>query len=183
MKAFIYAIWEIVEVAVIAIVAVLIIRNFLIQPFLVNGASMEPNFHNNDYLIVDEISYRFKEPQRGEVIVFRYPGDEKYFYIKRIIGLPGEEIEIKNGKVVIYNKEFANGFELDENYLPNSTQTSNKEKVKIADNEYFVMGDNRGFSFDSRSWGALKRDEIIGAVRLRLWPLNNVMAFEKPAYE
>lgn len=182
MKAFIYAIWEIVEVAVIAIVAVLIIRNFLVQPFLVNGASMEPNFHNNDYLIVDEILYRFREPQRGEVIVFRYPGDEKYFYIKRIIGLPGEEIEIKNGKAVIFNKEYLNGFELDEDYLPGNTQTSNKERVKIADDEYFVMGDNRGFSFDSRSWGALNRNEIIGAVRLRLWPLNQVMAFEKPAY-
>jgi len=82
MKAFIYAIWEIVEVAVIAIVSVLIIRNFLVQPFLVNGASMEPNFYNNDYLIVDEISYRFKEPQRGEVVVFKYPGVERYFYIK-----------------------------------------------------------------------------------------------------
>lgn len=183
MKAFIYAIWEIVEVAVIAIIAVLIIRNFLVQPFLVNGASMEPNFHNNDYLIIDEISYRFKEPQRGEVVVFRYPGDEKYFYIKRIIGLPGEEIEIKDGKVFIFNKEFPEGFSLEEYYLSSRVQTSGKDsKIKIAEDEYFVMGDNRGFSFDSRSWGPLKKNEIIGAVRLRLWPFNKVTAFEKPSY-
>jgi signal peptidase I len=182
MKAFIYAIWEIVEVAVIAIVSVLIIRNFLVQPFLVNGASMEPNFHNNDYLIVDEISYRFKEPQRGEVVVFKYPGDERYFYIKRIIGLSGEEVEIKDGKVIIFNKEFPEGFILDESYLPNNLITSGNKKVKVEDGKYFVMGDNRNFSFDSRSWGLLDRKEIVGITRLRLWPLNAVMAFDKPAY-
>lgn len=182
MKTFIYAIWEIVEVAVIAIVSVLIIRNFLVQPFLVNGASMEPNFHNNDYLIVDEISYRFKEPQRGEVVVFKYPGDERYYYIKRIIGLPGEEVEIKDGKVFIFNNEFSEGFVLDESYLPKNLITSGNKKVKVEDGKYFVMGDNRNFSFDSRSWGLLDRKEIVGITRLRLWPLNEVMAFDKPAY-
>jgi signal peptidase I len=183
MKAFIYAVWETVEVAVIAIVAVLIIRNFLVQPFLVNGASMEPNFHSNDYLLIDEVSYRFKEPMRGEVVVFRYPGDERYFYIKRIIGLPGEEIEIKDGKISIFNEEFPNGFALNEDYLSAGARTSGRDlRIKVAEDEYFVLGDNRGFSFDSRSWGPLKRNEIIGIVRLRLWPLNKVMAFEKPAY-
>ena len=182
MKSFIYAIWEIVEVAIIAIVSVLIIRNFLVQPFLVNGASMEPNFYNNDYLIVDEISYRFKEPQRGEVVVFKYPGDEKYFYIKRIIGLPGEEVETKDGKVFIFNKENPNGFVLNEPYLSDNLTTSGNKRVKVDDNKYFVMGDNRNFSFDSRNWGLLDREEIIGITRLRLWPLNKVMAFEKPAY-
>jgi len=182
MKAFIYAIWEIVEVAVIAIVSVLIIRNFLVQPFLVNGASMEPNFHNNDYLIVDEISYRFKEPQRGEVVVFKYPGDEKYFYIKRIIGLSGEEVEIKDGKIIVFNKEFPDGFILSEPYLPNNLITSGNKRVKIDDDKYFVLGDNRNFSFDSRSWGLLDKKEIVGITRLRLWPLNKVMAFEKPVY-
>jgi len=183
MKSFFYAIWEIVEVAVIAIVSVLIIRNFLVQPFLVNGASMEPNFHNSDYLLVDEISYRFREPQRGEVVVFRYPGDERYYYIKRVIGLPGEEVEIKDGKVAIFNQDNPDGFILDESYLSESAITSGKgEKVKIGEGKYFVMGDNRGFSFDSRSWGLLDRKEIVGITRLRLWPFNKVMAFEKPVY-
>lgn len=183
MRQFLYAIWEIIEVALVAIVSVLIIRNFLVQPFLVNGASMEPNFHNNDYLLVDEISYRFREPQRGEVIVFKYPGNKKYYYIKRIIGLPGEEIQVKNGKIVIFNQKNPEGFELKENYLPFKIITGGKdEKVKISDNNYFVMGDNRQFSFDSRNWGALDKSEIIGLVRLRLWPIDSVMAFEKPAY-
>jgi len=183
MKSFFYAIWEIVEVAVIAIVSVLIIRNFLVQPFLVNGASMEPNFHNSDYLLVDEISYRFREPQRGEVVVFRYPGDERYYYIKRVIGLPGEEVKIRDGKVVIFNQDNPNGLILDESYLGENTTTSGKdEMVEIGENKYFVMGDNRGFSFDSRSWGLLDRKEIVGITRLRLWPFNKVMAFEKPVY-
>ncbi len=183
MKAFFYAIWEIVEVAIIAIVAVLIIRNFLVQPFLVNGASMEPNFHNSDYLLVDQISYRFKEPQRGEVVVFKYPGDEKYYYIKRIIGLPGEEVEIRDGKVFVFNKDFPNGLILNESYLSNNAITSGKnERIKIENGKFFVLGDNRNFSFDSRNWGLLDKKEIVGVTRLRLWPLNQVMALEKPAY-
>lgn len=183
MKYFLYTIWEIVEVALIAVISVLIIRNFLVQPFLVYGSSMEPNFHNNDYLLIDEISYRFKKPERGEVVVFKYPGDESYYYIKRIIGLPGEEVQIKNGKVEIFNQNFPNGFALDESYIPLGLETTGKEeKIKLGEGQYFVLGDNRKFSFDSRGWGSLNEKEIIGVVRLRLWPLNNAMAFEKPVY-
>jgi len=182
MKSFLYAIWEIIEVALIAIAAVLVIRYFLVQPFLVSGASMEPNFHSGDYLLIDEISYRFREPQRGEVIVFHYPNNESVYYIKRIIGLPGEEVEIKNGKIKIYNSENPDGFVLDESYLLGNIGDSKIEKTTISGGKYYVLGDNRNFSFDSRSWGALEENEIIGLVRLRLWPLNKVMAFEKPAY-
>ncbi|MBI5306201.1 signal peptidase I [Candidatus Wolfebacteria bacterium] len=183
MRSFLYAIWEIIEVALVAVISVLIIRNFLVQPFLVNGASMEPNFHNNDYLLVDEISYRFREPQRGEVVVFKYPGDKRYYYIKRIIGLPGEEVQVKNGKIIVFNQKNQDGFELKENYLPFKLIANGKdEKIKLDNGEYFVMGDNRQFSFDSRSWGPLKKSEITGIVLLRLWPIDSVMAFERPAY-
>lgn len=182
MKSFLYAIWEIIEVAIIAIAAVLIIRYFLVQPFLVSGASMEPNFHSGDYLLIDEVSYRFREPQRGEVVVFHYPNNKNIYYIKRIIGLPGEEVEIKNGKIKIYNSENSKGFILDENYLFNNLGDSKIEKTLIGGEKYYVLGDNRNFSFDSRSWGPLKKSEIVGLVRLRLWPLNQVMAFERPVY-
>ncbi|KKQ21695.1 signal peptidase I [Candidatus Wolfebacteria bacterium RIFCSPLOWO2_01_FULL_38_11] len=183
MKSLLYAIWETVEVALVAIVSVLIIRYFLIQPFLVNGASMEPNFRDGDYLLIDEVSYKFNKPERGEVIVFRYPGDESFFYIKRIIGLPNETIEISDGQIKISNAENPKGFTLEEKYLPFNLDTESKtRKISLKDNEYFVMGDNRNFSFDSRSWGPLEENEIIGLVRLRLWPLNTVMAFEKPIY-
>ena len=183
MKSFFYVIWETIEVALIAVVSVLIIRTFLVQPFLVSGASMEPNFHNGDYLLIDELSYRFREPERGEVIVFHYPNDEKYYYIKRIIGLPGEELEFKNGKITVFNEDFSKGTTLTEKYLPFYEETTSaNQKIKVSENEYFVLGDNRDFSFDSRSWGAVKKSEIIGAVRLRLWPFTKVMAVGKPNY-
>ena len=159
-----------------------LIRNFLVQPFLVSGASMEPNFSSGDYLLIDEVSYRFRQPQRGEVAVFHYPGDESTYYIKRIIGLPGERLVISDGKIVIFNKDYPNGFTLKENYLPPTTQTSGKKEIVLKDNEYFVLGDNRNYSFDSRSWGNLQRAEIVGLVRLRLWPFNKVVAVEKPSY-
>ncbi len=182
MKFFLYSIWEIIEVVLIAVITVFVIRNFLVQPFLVSGASMEPNFSSGNYLLIDEISYRFREPQRGEVIVFRYPGDETTYYIKRIIGLPGERLALKDDKITIFNKDHPNGFILEESYLPSSIKTSGKEEITLKDNEYFVLGDNRYYSFDSRSWGTLQRAEIIGLVRLRLWPFNEVRAFQKPTY-
>lgn len=182
MKSFLYSIWEIAEVVLVAVVTVFIVRHFLIQPFLVSGASMEPNFSSGDYLLIDEVSYRFREPQRGEVVVFRFPGDESNYYIKRIIGLPGEQLTIKDGKIFVFNKEYPEGLILEENYLPSLTKISGKEEIVLNDNEYFVLGDNRYYSFDSRSWGTLQGTEIIGLVRLRLWPFNKVIAIEKPIY-
>jgi len=182
MKAFLYSLWEIFEVVLVAVITVLIIRNFLIQPFLVSGASMEPNFSSGDYLLIDEVSYRFREPERGEVMVFHYPGDESTYYIKRIIGLPNERLVIGEGKIMLFNKERPNGFAVEEDYLPIGTETSGVKEVVLKDNEYFVLGDNRNYSFDSRSWGSLQKAEIVGLVRLRLWPFNKVMAVEKPAY-
>ena len=182
MKSFLYSLWEIFEIVLVAVIAVFIIRNFLIQPFLVSGASMEPSFASGDYLLVDEISYTLRAPQRGEVIVFHYPKDESTYYIKRIIGLPGERLIIKDGKITVFNSQYLNGFVLGENYLPPGLKTSGQEEIILKENEYFVMGDNRNYSFDSRSWGNLQKAEIVGVGRLRLWPFNKVMAVEKPAY-
>ncbi|MDP1688807.1 MAG: signal peptidase I [bacterium] len=174
---------EILEVATIAVVTVLLVRSFLVQPFLVNGASMEPNFSNNNYLLVDELTYRLRQPERGEVIVFRYPGDESTFYIKRMIGLSGERVQIKNGIITIFNNENPDGLILDEKYLPTGLITSGDINVTLKDDEYFVLGDNRSFSFDSRSWGILPHKDLIGVVRLRLWPVTNVSAFAAPVYQ
>ena len=173
---------EIIEIAAIAIIAVILIRNFLVQPFLVNGASMEPNFSNNDYLLVDELSYLLRSPERGEVVVFRYPGDRTIFYIKRIIALPGEKIKLNNDTIVIFNDEYPEGDTLDEAYLSLGLVTHGDSEIILGENEYFVLGDNRSQSFDSRSWGPLPKENLIGLVRLRLWPLSKVSAFERPAY-
>jgi signal peptidase I len=140
---------------------------------------MEPNFHDGNYLLIDELTYRFREPTRGEVIVFKYPGDRRSYYIKRIIGLPGERITIQQGNVFIYRggKQIA----LQETYAVSGHSVRNLE-LTLGPKDYFVMGDNRSFSFDSRSWGPVDRSLIIGIARLRLWPINQMTAFAAPVY-
>ena len=182
MKSFLYALREIIEIVLIAVLVVFGVRSFLIQPFLVSGASMEPNFHGGDYILINELSYRFRAPERGEVVVFRYPGDEKTFFIKRIIGLPGERVVITDGKLYIYNKDHQEGMQVNEDYLPKDLRTIGEKDVTLTNDEFFVMGDNRDASYDSRQWGPLKKTELVGSVWVRLWPLNKVMAFEKPTY-
>lgn len=164
--------WEVVKVVIISLAVILPVRYFLVQPFFVLGASMEPNFHNGDYLIIDEFSYRLDEPQRGQVIIFKYPLNPKDYYIKRIIGLPGETVTVKEGKVTIKNSENPDGFVLDEStYI--TEYTPNERELILKDNEYFVMGDNRDASSDSRTWGALHRDFIVGKAWIRAFPFNN----------
>lgn len=179
MKKFFWSLFEVVETVVIAVVAVILVRTFIIQPFVVSGASMEPSFYNGNYLLVDELTYRFREPERGEVVVFRYPGDERSFYIKRIIALPGESVMISDGKVTVTKRDGETTV-LEEPYLGGRTTTGIFEH-RLGEDEYFVMGDNRNFSFDSRSWEkTLTRDEIVGLVKLRLWP--RVEVFAAPNY-
>lgn len=164
MRKFLLSIWEVAEVIIVAAASIFIIYRFVAQPFLVQGASMEPNFYDGNYLIVDEVTYRFQSPARGEVIVFHNPTNEKEFYIKRIIGLPGERIVIKGSNVS------ADGAMINEIYLPSDLKFNNDIDITLKSDEYFVMGDNRLHSFDSRIWGPLKKDKIVGAVRVRFWP-------------
>ncbi len=165
-------VWETIKVVFISLAIILPIRYYLVQPFFVKGASMEPSFEDGDYLLVDEISYRFSYPERGDVVVFRYPLDQSQFFIKRIVGLPSETVEIKNNTVKIYNKEKPNGFVLDEKYLSSEQKTIGELVVKLDDREYFVLGDNRLQSSDSRRWGMLNKTFITGKVFLRPWPFN-----------
>lgn len=176
MRKFLASLLEVGEIALIALGAVFVVRHFLVQPFLVSGASMAPNFHNGDYLMVDELTYRVRDPERGEVVVFRYPNDRSTFYIKRIIGLPGERIVLADGKITI------NGGKISETYLPNGMSTQGSADMVLGSGEYFVMGDNRPYSFDSRTWGVLPREDIIGIARMRLWPVQNFAVLEAPAY-
>lgn len=174
-------IWETSETVIIALAAVIVIRSFVAQPFLVSGASMEPNFHNGNYLLIDEITYRFRAPERGEVIIFKYPGEKKEYFIKRIIGLPGETLTIADNQITI-SPPNQPSFVLAENYLPEATRTFGEKTTTLAANEYFVMGDNRGNSFDSRSWGPLTEDNIVGIARIRLFPFSQATLLEAPSY-
>lgn len=174
-------VWETFKVIVISLAIIIPVRYFLIQPFYVQGASMHPNFEDKEYLIIDEISYRFHEPARGEIVVFRYPRDPKQFFIKRIIGLPGEELEIHDSQITIYNDENPAGIVLDESpYLSGDVKTLGNLQISLGDNEYYVMGDNRTSSLDSRGFGAISYDAIIGKVWLRGWPLNRAAVIEAP---
>jgi len=164
-------IWDITKVVITSILIVLPIRYFIVQPFIVRGASMEPNFENGDYLIIDEISYRFNKPQRGDVIVFKYPNNPKQYYIKRIIGLPGEIIAISDEKIIIKNKENPEGFVLKEDYL-SGIATNGNVSATLGFDEYYVLGDNRGASSDSRMWGSLKEEFIVGKALLRAFPFD-----------
>ncbi|MCK4918372.1 MAG: signal peptidase I [Candidatus Pacebacteria bacterium] len=166
---------ETLKFSLIAILIVLPFRIFIAQPFLVSGASMSPNFETGHYLIVDQLSYNFEEPQRGEVIVFRYPKDPKKFFIKRIIGLPNEVVILENKTVTIKNINNPDGFKLSESYVKNFSD--NNMKITLSEGEYFVMGDNRPASSDSRSWGVLQEDLIIGRSFLRLFPFNEIELF------
>ncbi len=169
--------WDLLKFLIIALIIVIPIRLFIAQPFVVSGESMVPTFHDGEYLIVDELSYLLGNPKRGEVIIFRYPGDTKRFFIKRIIGMPDEEIVIKDGKVTIINKENPEGFTLDEPYIEEEFNTDSIYKTEK--DEYFVMGDNRNKSSDSRIWGEplttkLTDKLIIGRAYLRLFPLKEI---------
>jgi signal peptidase I len=173
-------IWEVVKIVILALIIVIPIRYFLFQPFVIQGSSMEPNFHDGDYLIVNELTYRFNQPERGQVIVFRYPLDPTKRFIKRVIGLPGETVQSKNNRV--YITKDGKTTELDEKYIPASTRTPDYGPVTVPAGEYYVLGDNREFSSDSHEWGFLPRANIIGSVLFRLWPLNQLAKIEKPQY-
>ena len=169
--------WDIMKVAIIALVLAGVVRYFLVQPFFVEGASMAPNFLNGEYLLVDELSYYFKSIERGQVVVFHYPLDTSKYYIKRIIGLPGETVEIKDGKVIIYNKENPKGLVTNEKYISSGFTTDGSLKKKLGAAEYFVLGDNRLVSSDSRRWGALPQNDIVGRVWVRAWPFSRTAIF------
>ncbi len=174
-------IWEVSKIAILSLLIVIPIRYFIFQPFFVSGQSMEPNFYNKDYLIVDEISYRVAEPERGDVIIFKYPKNPSERYIKRIIGLPDETVEIKNNEIII--KSGSELIILDETiYFSEPVETSGNLSVSLGIDEYFVLGDNRQNSFDSRRWGAVPRKNIIGKVFLKVWPFTDFTKFKPLTY-
>lgn len=164
--------WDLLKFAIVALIIVIPIRMWIAQPFVVSGESMYPTFDNGQYLIIDEISYILGSAGRGDVVVFRYPNDTKRFFIKRVIGLPNEKIIVNEGVVTIINKEHPDGFKMVEPYINEKLFTGSTYETK--DNEYFVMGDNRNRSADSRLWGILPKNLMIGKVFLRLLPIKTI---------
>jgi len=174
---------DIIETIVVALAIFVVVYLFLFQPHQVKGNSMFPNFHDGEYILTDKISYRLGLPRRGDVIVFKAPKNEEVDYIKRIIGLPGDEVKLENNSMYINQKR------LDESYLPSDYVSlpgsflGENVPVRVPEGQYFVLGDNRNHSSDSREWGMVKRDEIIGKAFFRYWPINRVGAITKITYK
>ena len=173
-------IWETLEIVIIALAIILPIRYFLATPFMVKGASMEPNFHDYNYLVIEEISYRFHNPERGDIVVLKDPEANKSYFIKRVIGLPHEKVEIKDGSVYIYNDAHLDGAKLDESvYLSQDmATTSPKEAWELGEDEYFVMGDNRKVSLDSRRFGPINKERITGRTWIRAFPFTKMTIYK-----
>lgn len=177
--------WDTLKVLVVSVAIILPIRAYVAQPFFVRGASMDPSFHDGEYLIVDELSYNLnlRSPRRGDVVVFQYPLDPSQHYIKRIVGLPNERVLIRRGVVTVINEAFPNGILLNEaQYLPPERRTEGDTDIALSDNEYFVLGDNRTHSSDSRTWGAVRDDYIVGRAWLRVFPVARAGALTTPYY-
>ncbi len=188
-STFISEVLDFLKSLAILLVIYLVIKTYIAQPFIVRGQSMEENFQDGDYLVVDELSYRFREPNRGEVVVFntRFISSTSRgeFYIKRLIGLPGERVVIdRTGTVRIFSDQFPDGLTLEEPYLSPGTDTFVPEVVDITlgEDEFFVMGDNRDNSSDSRVWGALPLDYIVGKPFVRLYPLGDLTLYTQETF-
>lgn len=159
-----YLLTEVLQSVGIAVLLAVIIRVFLFQPFYIPSGSMEPTLIQGDRIIVNKLTYRINEPKRGDIMVFKYPVNPQRDFIKRLVGLPGETVEIKDSKVYI------NGKPIDQSFLPTGLEYDDFAPVKIPENQYFMMGDNRNNSEDSRYWGTLPKKNIIGKAMLIYWP-------------
>lgn len=168
---------EIVKFTLVALIIIIPIRTYIVQPFIVKGPSMDPTFVTGQYLLVDQVSYYFNKPERGDVIIFRYPNDPQTFYIKRIIGLPNERVSADTGRITIINSANPKGILLDDSYVAKKHKTSETFDINLGPTEYFVMGDNRAESSDSRTWGPLDEKFIVGRPIFRLFPFNKVSIF------
>lgn len=187
-KDFLYFVWDLLKTGIIVFIIAFCIRYFLIQPFIVEGGSMLPNYVDQEYLLVEKFNYMIGQPKRGDVVVFKYPLNPSTNFIKRIIGLPGETVEINDNMIKIINKDHPDGVYLDEyKYISRDIKTlvadKNGLKVTLDQNSYFVLGDNREHSSDSREWGVLPRENITGRAWLIIKPLDRFGVQHRLEYE
>lgn len=172
---------DILETIVIALAIFVLIYLFLFQPHQVRGSSMYPNFHDKEYLLTDKVSYRLNQPKRGDVIVFKAPGNEEYDYIKRIIALPGEQVRIQDSKVFVDSRELTEPY-LSEIPTASGSFWQEGQTLPVPEGHYLVMGDNRNHSSDSRDWGSVPQQNIIGKAWFKYWPVKEIGFVPKAEY-
>jgi signal peptidase I len=178
-----------IEIITTAFAIFVVLFLFVAQIHEVNGDSMLPNFHNHEFVLTDKLTYKFREPQRGEVVIFKAPPRPRDEYIKRLIALPGEKVKIQNNQVIIYNAEHPEGFVLDEYYLAEGTLTQGKSTIApntiftVPEGQYLVFGDNRENSSDSRQWGPVKKELLVGRAVIRIWPPTKLSVVKHAEYQ
>lgn len=165
---------DFLETIVVALSIFVVVYLFIVQPHEVKGSSMEPNFHNNDYILTDKISLKLHEPNRGDVVIFKAPKNPEVDYIKRVIGLPGEKVKIQNGEVFINDKKLNEPYLVDKTNLFPGSFVQEGISIPVPEGKYFVMGDNRSHSSDSREFGPIVNNLIIGKAIFRYWPMNKL---------
>lgn len=166
--------FELLMLTAVAAVFITAVHLFVVQPFITSGDSMAPTFDSGEYLVIDEISYYSHTPERGDVVVFRYPLDPSVYFIKRLIGVPGDTVTIKKGVVSVQTQNSSSSVVVQEFYVTPANKTLDSSTITLTSDEYFVLGDNRAGSFDSRLWGPVPRRYIIGEPILRLFPLQKL---------
>lgn len=182
VKRIIAGLFDFLQGIVVILAIMVMIYLFVMSPQEINGASMDPTFHNGEYILTNKIEYKFKKPSRGDVIIFKSPRNKDIDYIKRIIGEPGDRVALENGAFVI------NGMKLDEPYLPAGLYTSGGSflpegaEIVVAEGRYFMAGDNRGHSSDSREFGPIPLEDFIGKAFLRYWPFSEAGVITAPSY-
>lgn len=185
-KEFMYFLYDLLKTGIVVFVIAFCIRYFLIQPFVVEGASMLPNYVDREYLLAEKLSLHMGSPKRGDVVIFKYPKNPSVNYIKRVIGLPGDTVQIKNNQITIFNDQNPAGSVVQENYIPSSVQTLTNEKeeikIKVDADSYFVLGDNREHSSDSREWGLLPKANLIGRAWLTIRPFDKFGVQKRVTY-
>jgi len=162
---------ELTEFFILLFVIIIPFRIFVAEPYIVSGISMSQTYETGHYLIINKFWHRLSETERGDVLVFKSPNGDDKFYIKRAIGLPGETVSISNTQVTI-SKEGQEDFIVNEPYISNPTYA--EVSITLQEDEYFMMGDNRANSYDSRAWGPLHESAIRGEPFMRLYPFNKI---------
>ena len=174
--------FDVLKIVFVACLIVTVVRLFVAEPFIVSGDSMSPTFSSNDFLVVDEMSYELRAPARGDVIIFHYPLDPSTFFIKRLIGLPGDTVIVNNGSIFVKTANNKTLHLLTEPYVSIGSPKIQTSTTTLSDEEYFVLGDNRNSSFDSRVWGPVPRRYIVGKALVRLYPVMS-KSLRPPVYD
>lgn len=182
IKRIIAAIFDFLQGIVVVLALLVMVYLFIMSPQEINGASMEPNFHNGEFILTNKVLYKFRAPKRGDVVIFKSPLNKEIDYIKRIIGLPGDTVELKE------NALWVNGTKLDEPYLApdvivfGGSYLQEGSSIVVPEGTYFMVGDNRPHSSDSREFGPVSEADFIGAAILRYWPFSQAGILPTPTY-